>query len=142
LKGDIRAALLKGERRQIKGALRDQSLIAGVGNAYSDEILHAARMSPFKPTSRLTPEETRRLYEALRTTLTEAIERSRGVAAGRLKAEKKSGLRVHGRTGEPCPVCGDTIREVSFSDSSLQYCPTCQTGGKPLADRRLSRLLK
>lgn len=136
------AALLKGERRQIKGALRDQGLIAGVGNAYSDEILHAAKMSPFKPTSTLTQEELGRLHTALRTTLTEAVERSRGVAAGRLKAEKKSGLRVHGRTGEPCPVCGDTIREVSFSDSSLQYCPTCQTGGKPLADRRMSRLLK
>ncbi|MGV9564166.1 Fpg/Nei family DNA glycosylase [Streptomyces sp. NPDC003480] len=136
------AGLLQGERRQIKGALRDQSLIAGVGNAYSDEILHAARMSPFKLASSLSPEETRRLYEALRTTLTEAVERSRGLAAGRLKAEKKSGLRVHGRAGEPCPVCGDTIREVSFSDSSLQYCPTCQTGGKPLADRRMSRLLK
>ncbi|MEU5367247.1 DNA-formamidopyrimidine glycosylase family protein [Streptomyces sp. NPDC005925] len=136
------AALLKGERRQLKGALRDQGLIAGVGNAYSDEILHAAKMSPFKPTASLTPEETTRLYEALRGTLTDAVERSRGVAAGRLKAEKKSGLRVHGRTGEPCPVCGDTIREVSFSDSSLQYCPTCQTGGRSLADRRLSRFLK
>ncbi|WP_069768877.1 Fpg/Nei family DNA glycosylase [Streptomyces sp. LUP30] len=136
------AALLAGERRRLKGALRDQSLIAGVGNAYSDEILHVARMSPFKLASSLTPEETHTLYEALRTTLTEAVERSRGLAAGRLKAEKKSGLRVHGRTGEPCPVCGDTIREVSFSDSSLQYCPTCQTGGKPLADRRMSRLLK
>jgi formamidopyrimidine-DNA glycosylase len=136
------ARLLSGERRRIKGALRDQSLIAGVGNAYSDEILHAARMSPFKVAASLSPEETRRLYEALRTTLTEAVERSHGVAAGHLKAEKKSGLRVHGRTGESCPVCGDTIREVSFSDSSLQYCPTCQTGGKPLADRRLSRLLK
>ncbi|WP_086772017.1 Fpg/Nei family DNA glycosylase [Streptomyces bobili] len=136
------AALLSGERRQLKGALRDQSLIAGVGNAYSDEILHAARMSPFKLAASLTPAETRTLYEALRATLTEAVERSRGVAAGRLKAEKKSGLRVHGRTGEPCPVCGDTVREVSFSDSSLQYCPTCQTGGKPLADRRMSRLLK
>ncbi|MBX4175849.1 Fpg/Nei family DNA glycosylase [Streptomyces geysiriensis] len=136
------AALLRGERRQLKGALRDQSLIAGVGNAYSDEILHAAKMSPFKRAASLTDEETARLYTALRTTLTEAVERSRGVAAGRLKSEKKSGLRVHGRTGEPCPACGDTIREVSFSDSSLQYCPTCQTGGKPLADRRLSRLLK
>jgi len=136
------AALLRPERRRLKGALRDQSLIAGVGNAYSDEILHAARMSPFKLAASLTPEETTRLYDALRTTLTEAVERSRGVAAGRLKAEKKSGLRVHARTGEPCPVCGDTIREVSFSDSSLQYCPTCQTGGKPLADRRMSRLLK
>ncbi|MEU3417080.1 DNA-formamidopyrimidine glycosylase family protein [Streptomyces murinus] len=136
------AALLTGERRQLKGALRDQSLIAGVGNAYSDEILHAAKMSPFKLAASLTPEETHHLYDALRGTLTEAVERIRGVAAGRLKSEKKSGLRVHGRTGEPCPVCGDTIREVSFSDSSLQYCPTCQTGGKPLADRRLSRLLK
>ncbi|MFI2433228.1 Fpg/Nei family DNA glycosylase [Streptomyces sp. NPDC018693] len=135
-------ALLSGERRQLKGALRDQSLIAGVGNAYSDEVLHAAKMSPFKLASSLTPEERERLYEALRVTLTEAVDRSRGLAAGRLKAEKKSGLRVHGRTGEPCPVCGDTVREVSFSDSSLQYCPTCQTGGKPLADRRLSRLLK
>ncbi|MEV6808073.1 DNA-formamidopyrimidine glycosylase family protein [Streptomyces sp. NPDC051132] len=136
------AALLRDERRRLKGALRDQSLIAGVGNAYSDEILHAAKMSPFKLAASLTPEETHRLYGALRATLTEAVERARGVAAGRLKAEKKSGLRVHGRSGLPCPVCGDTIREVSFSDSSLQYCPTCQTGGRPLADRRLSRLLK
>ncbi|MFG3023321.1 Fpg/Nei family DNA glycosylase [Streptomyces sp. NPDC048254] len=136
------AALLGDERRQLKGALRDQSLIAGVGNAYSDEILHAARMSPFKLAASLTPEEVHGLYEALRATLSEAVERSHGLAAGRLKSEKKSGLRVHGRTGEPCPVCGDTIREVSFSDSSLQYCPTCQTGGKPLADRRMSRLLK
>ncbi|MFF8602494.1 Fpg/Nei family DNA glycosylase [Streptomyces sp. NPDC015232] len=135
-------ALLAGERRQIKGALRDQSLIAGIGNAYSDEILHAAKTSPFKPVQNLTPEETAALHEAMRTTLSEAVERSRGLAAGRLKAEKKSGLRVHGREGEACPVCGDTIRSVSFSDSSLQYCPTCQTGGRPLADRRLSRLLK
>ncbi|MFD5779020.1 Fpg/Nei family DNA glycosylase [Streptomyces sp. NPDC126933] len=136
------ARLLAGERRQIKGALRDQRLIAGIGNAYSDEILHAAKMSPFKPVKNLSEDEITVLYEAMRSTLHEAVERSRGVAAGRLKAEKKSGLRVHGRTGEACPVCGDTIREVSFSDSSLQYCPTCQTGGKPLADRRMSRLLK
>ncbi|MEU0083407.1 DNA-formamidopyrimidine glycosylase family protein [Streptomyces sp. NPDC006274] len=136
------ARVLAGERRQLKGALRDQRLIAGIGNAYSDEILHAAKMSPFKPVQNLNDTERDALYEALRTTLGEAVERSRGVAAGRLKSEKKSGLRVHGRTGQPCPVCGDTVREVSFSDSSLQYCPTCQTGGKPLADRRLSRLLK
>ncbi|MBB4893194.1 formamidopyrimidine-DNA glycosylase [Streptomyces olivoverticillatus] len=134
--------LLRGERRQIKGVLRDQSVIAGIGNAYSDEILHAARMSPFKLAATLTDAEAAGLYEALETTLREAVERSRGHAAGELKAEKKTGLRVHGRTGQPCPVCGDTVREVSFSDSSLQYCPTCQTGGKPLADRRLSRLLK
>lgn len=134
--------LLTGERRQLKGALRDQSLIAGIGNAYSDEILHVARMSPFKPTQNLTEAETAVLYEAMRTTLREAVERSHGVAAGKLKAEKKSGLRVHGRTGEACPVCGDTIREVSYRDSSLQYCPTCQTGGTPLADRRTSKFLK
>ncbi|MER6360458.1 DNA-formamidopyrimidine glycosylase family protein [Kitasatospora sp. NPDC001527] len=135
-------ALLSGERRRIKGVLRDQSVLAGVGNAYSDEVLHAARMSPYKLAADLSPEETERLFEALGTTLREAVERSRGLAAGELKAEKKLGLRVHGRTGQPCPVCGDTVREVSFADSSLQYCPTCQTGGRPLADRRMSRLLK
>ncbi|MFF2223252.1 Fpg/Nei family DNA glycosylase [Streptomyces globisporus] len=136
------AALLAGERRQIKGALRDQSLIAGIGNAYSDEILHVAKMSPFKRTADLTEDDVTRLYTALRTTLRDAVDRSSGVEAGKLKAEKKTGMRVHGRTGEACPVCGDTILEVSFSDSSLQYCPTCQTGGKPLADRRLSKFLK
>ncbi|WP_405763049.1 zf-TFIIB domain-containing protein [Streptomyces sp. NBC_01420] len=139
---DAFAALLDGERRQIKGALRDQSLIAGIGNAYSDEILHVAKMSPFKLTANLTDDEVTRLHEAMRATLEDAVARSGGVEAGRLKAEKKSAMRVHERTGQACPVCGDTIREVSFSDSSLQYCPTCQTGGKPLADRRLSRLLK
>ncbi|MFE5582824.1 Fpg/Nei family DNA glycosylase [Kitasatospora sp. NPDC056531] len=136
------AALMRGGRRRLKGVLRDQSVLAGVGNAYSDEVLHAARMSPYKLAASLTEEETARLYEALGSTLRDAVERSRGLAAGELKAEKKLGLRVHGRTGQPCPVCGDTVREVSFADSSLQYCPTCQTGGKPLADRRLSRLLK
>jgi formamidopyrimidine-DNA glycosylase len=139
---EVFAGLLRGERRQIKGVLRDQSVIAGIGNAYSDEILHVARMSPFKLAASLTEDDTAQLYEAVGTTLREAVERSRGLAAGKLKAEKKSGLRVHGRTGQPCPVCGDTIREVCFSDSALQYCPTCQTGGKPLADRRMSRLLK
>jgi formamidopyrimidine-DNA glycosylase len=121
--------------------LRDQSVIGGIGNAYSDEILHVAKMSPFKPSS-MSDDEIAVLYEAMQTTLRDAIERSEGLAAAELKAEKKSGMRVHGRTGQACPVCGDTVREVSFADSSLQYCPTCQTGGKPLADRRLSRLLK
>ncbi|MEV5138110.1 DNA-formamidopyrimidine glycosylase family protein [Streptomyces syringium] len=139
---EVFAGLLREERRQLKGVLRDQSVIAGIGNAYSDEILHAARMSPFKLAASLTEEETAALYAALGATLRDALERSRGHAAGELKAEKKSGLRVHGRTGQSCPVCQDTIREVSYRDSSLQYCPTCQTGGKPLADRRLSRLLK
>ncbi|WP_031101136.1 Fpg/Nei family DNA glycosylase, partial [Streptomyces sp. NRRL S-15] len=132
---DAFATVLAGARRQVKGALRDQSLIAGIGNAYSDEILHVAKMSPFKLTTSLGDDDITHLYNAMRTTLQEAVERSRGVAAGRLKAEKKTSMRVHGRTGQPCPVCGDTVLEVSFSDSSLQYCPTCQTGGKPLADR-------
>jgi len=136
------AALLADRRTQIKGVLRDQHIIAGIGNAYSDEVLHAARMSPFKVASSLTPDQVRLLYDAIVTTLTDASKRAAGVAAGDLKAEKKTGLRVHGKTGQPCPACGDTIREVSFADSALQYCPTCQTGGKPLADRRLSRLLK
>ncbi|MFF7636770.1 Fpg/Nei family DNA glycosylase [Kitasatospora sp. NPDC008050] len=135
-------AMLAGERRQLKGMLRDQSVLAGIGNAYSDEILHVARMSPFKQAARLTEAESETLYRAIGDTLRDAVARSHGLAAGELKAEKKTGLRVHGRAGQPCPVCGDTIREVSFADSALQYCPTCQTGGKPLADRRLSRLLK
>ncbi|GAB3618506.1 Fpg/Nei family DNA glycosylase [Okibacterium endophyticum] len=128
-------------RSQIKGVLRNQSIIAGIGNAYSDEILHVARMSPFKPAS-MSAEETSRLFDAMQTTLRAAVERADGLAASELKREKKSGLRVHGRTGQACPVCGDTIRQVTFADSTLQYCPTCQTGGKPLADRVLSRLLK
>ena len=140
---DVLGGILAAEgRKQIKGVLRHQGTIAGIGNAYSDEILHAARMSPYKPAGSLEPEELHTLYTALRTTLGDAVARSRGLAASELKGEKKTNLAVHGRTGQPCPVCGDTVREVSFADSSLQYCPTCQTGGKPLADRRMSRLLK
>ncbi len=131
-----------GGRSQLKGVLTDQSVIAGIGNAYSDDVLHAARLSPFKPASSLTAAEVDRLYAAVTDTLVDAVGRARGLAAGDLKAEKKMGLRVHGRAGQPCAACGDTVREVSFADKSLQYCPTCQTGGKPLADRRLSRLLK
>jgi formamidopyrimidine-DNA glycosylase len=134
--------VIAGDRSQIKGLLRDQAKIAGIGNAYSDEILHAARMSPFKAAANLSEDEQQRLYDAMRSVLMDAVGRARGLAAGQLKAEKKLGMRVHGRAGQPCPVCGDTVREVSFHDSSLDYCPTCQTGGKPLADRRLSRLLK
>jgi formamidopyrimidine-DNA glycosylase len=131
-------------RAQLKGVLRSQSTVAGIGNAYSDELLHAARMSPYKPavTVAESPEELRTLYDAIRNVLADAVNRSQGLAASELKGEKKSHLAVHGRTGEPCPVCGDTVREVSFADSSLQYCPTCQTGGKPLADRRTSKFLK
>jgi formamidopyrimidine-DNA glycosylase len=139
---DALAGLLGDKRVQVKGALTDQSLVAGVGNAYSDEALHAARLSPFKIAASLDTDEVARLHDALVSVVTAAVERSKDLPAGELKAEKKSGLAVHGRTGLPCPVCGDTVREVSFADKSLQYCPTCQTGGKPLADRRLSRLLK
>lgn len=139
---DVLAGLLTGRRTQIKGVLRDQKIIAGIGNAYSDEVLHAAKMSPFKLASSLTPDEVADLHGVIVGTLRSAIERSTGLAAAELKAEKKAGLAVHGRAGQPCPVCGDVVREVSFADSALQYCATCQTGGKPLADRRLSRLLK
>ncbi|KUG52845.1 DNA lyase [Serinicoccus chungangensis] len=136
------SALLQGRRTQIKGVLRDQSILAGVGNAYSDEILHAARLSPFALAAGLTPEQVGELYQALRTTLQAAVMAAEGKPAAALKDAKRAGMNVHGRTGEACPVCGDTVREVSFADSSLQYCPTCQTGGKPLADRRMSRLLR
>ena len=139
---DVLAKILDGRRTQVKGVLRDQKLIAGIGNAYSDEVLHAAKMSPFRLASSLSPEEVAALHAVIIGTLREAIGRADGLAASDLKKEKKAGLRVHGKAGEPCPVCGDTIREVSFADSALQYCPTCQTGGKPLADRRMSRLLK
>jgi formamidopyrimidine-DNA glycosylase len=128
--------------KQLKGVLRDQSTIAGIGNAYSDDILHAARLSPFKAAGKLTPDEIATLYAAVHDVLTDAVTRSEGLGAADLKAEKKLGMRVHGRTGQPCPVCGDVVREVSFADSSLQYCATCQTDGKPLADRRFSKFLK
>jgi formamidopyrimidine-DNA glycosylase len=135
-------ALLAGRRTQVKGLLRDQSVLAGVGNAYSDEVLHAARLSPFAIAGSLTTEQVDVLYDAMARVLREAVGAAAGRPAAELKDAKRAGMRVHGRTGEPCPVCGDVVREVSFADSSLQYCPTCQTGGKPLADRRMSRLLK
>lgn len=136
------AALLRSRNQQVKGALRDQSLIAGIGNAYSDEILHAARLSPFALTGRLTEEEVARLHAAMGEVLTHAVAAAAGRPAAALKDAKRAGMRVHGRAGEPCPVCGDTVREVTFADSALQYCPRCQTGGKVLADRRMSRLLR
>ncbi|MGN6300044.1 MAG: Fpg/Nei family DNA glycosylase [Angustibacter sp.] len=139
---DALARILAGQRTQVKGLLRDQSVLAGVGNAYSDEVLHAARLSPYALAATLSDAQVDELYAALRSVLTEAVAAASGKPAKELKDAKRAGLHVHGRTGEACPVCGDTVREVSFADSSLQYCPTCQTGGKPLADRRLSRLLK
>ena len=136
--------LLLRKNQQVKGLLRDQATIAGIGNAYSDEILHVAKISPFAQTKAIAadPEVLQRLYDAVGETLRAAIATSSGKPAAELKDAKRSGMRVHGRTGQRCPVCGDVVREVSFADSSLQYCATCQTGGKILADRRMSRLLK
>ncbi|RLK60136.1 Fpg/Nei family DNA glycosylase [Actinokineospora cianjurensis] len=135
-------AVLKGRTERLKNLLTSQRVLAGIGNAYSDEIMHVARLSPYATPARLPEESIDQLYDAMRTVLTDAVARSVGQDAARLKGEKRSGLRVHARTGLPCPICADTIREVSFADKAFQYCPTCQTGGKPLADRRLSRLLK
>lgn len=139
--------LVTGRNQQIKGLLRDQGTIAGIGNAYSDEILHAARTSPFALTGKLGPAQVDVLYASIRDVLDQAVAAASGKPAAQLKDAKRQGMRVHGRTGEPCPgwdgtPCGDTVHEVAFADSSLQYCPTCQTGGKPLADRRMSRLLR
>ncbi len=139
---DAFAALLAGRRTQIKGLLRDQGLIAGIGNAYSDEILHAAKMSPYAPAANLNDVEVDRLYEAMQQTLREAVAEAAGKPPADLKDAKRRGMQVHARRGEACPVCGDTVRSVFFADRSMEYCPTCQTGGRVLADRRLSRLLK
>ncbi len=142
LSPDDLAGLLAGNSGRLKSVITDQKVIAGIGNAYSDEILHVAKLSPFATAGKLTVEQVSALHDAMISVLTDAVTRSVGQQAATLKGEKRSGLRVHDRTGLPCPVCGDTVREVSFADKSFQYCPTCQTGGKVLADRRLSRLLK
>jgi formamidopyrimidine-DNA glycosylase len=139
---DQLAGLLAKRTERIKNLIIDQSVLAGVGNAYSDEILHVAKLSPYAVAGRLGEAKLNALHDAMRKVLTGAVDRSVGQHAATLKGEKRSGLRVHARTGLPCPVCCDTIREVSFADRSFQYCPTCQTGGKPLADRRLSRLIR
>lgn len=134
--------ILSGASTRLKTLLADQRTIAGIGNAYSDEILHVARLSPFAIAGKLDAEAGDRLHAAMIGVLTEAVDRAVGQDAALLKGEKRSGMRVHARTGLPCPVCGDTVREVSYAERSFQYCATCQTGGKPLADRRLSRLVK
>ncbi|HEX8934699.1 MAG TPA: DNA-formamidopyrimidine glycosylase family protein [Pseudonocardiaceae bacterium] len=134
--------VLRGRTERLKTMLTDQTMIAGMGNAYSDEVLHAARLSPYASAGRLPEDALDRLHDALRRVLLDAVARSVGQDAARLKGEKRAGLAVHARAGLPCPVCGDTVREVSFADRAFQYCPTCQTGGKPLADRRLSRLVR
>jgi formamidopyrimidine-DNA glycosylase len=142
LSRDEFAERIRSRNGQVKGVIVDQEVLAGIGNAYSDEILHVAKMSPFALTGKLTDEQITTLYESMIQVETDAVNRSVGQRAAELKGEKRAGMRVHARTGLPCPVCGDTVREVSFADKSLQYCPTCQTGGKPLADRRLSKLIR
>ena len=134
--------LMRAQKGRIKTVITDQRVLAGIGNAYSDEILHTAKLSPFATAATLKDEQLDRLYGATVSTLNGAVDRAVGGQAARLKGEKRTGLQVHARTGLPCPVCGDTVAEVSFADRSFQYCPTCQTGGKPLADRRLSRLIR
>ncbi len=136
------AEVFAGRTERLKTALTTQGVIAGIGNAYSDEILHTAKLSPYATAGKLSDPALDALHAAMVAVLRDAVARSVGQHAALLKGEKHAGLRVHGRTGLPCPVCGDTVREVSFADKSFQYCPTCQTGGRPLADRRLSRLLK
>ena len=142
LTADDLGPLLGNQGGRIKTVITDQKVMAGIGNAYSDEILHVARLSPFATANKLTTAQLGSLHDAMASVLTDAVSRSVGQQAATLKGEKRSGLRVHARTGLPCPVCGDTVREVSFADKSFQYCPTCQTGGRVLADRRMSRLLK
>ena len=136
------AELLSTQRAQVKRAITDQTVLAGIGNAYSDEILHAARLSPFKIAAKLSTHDIARLHAAMVSVLEAAVQRSVGQKAATLKSEKRSGLVVHARAGLPCPVCGDIIREVSFADRSFQYCPSCQTEGRELADRRMSKLLR
>jgi formamidopyrimidine-DNA glycosylase len=139
----FRAALTQ-ENRTLKRALTDPRLISGVGNAYSDEILHAARLSPIALTHRLTPDEWQRLFDATRFTLSLWIDRL--VAEARKKFPEgvtafRPEMAVHGRFGQPCPRCGNPIQRIRYADNETNYCATCQTGGKVLADRSLSRLL-
>ncbi len=140
----FRAALSR-ENRTLKRALTDPHLVAGIGNAYSDEILHAARLSPFVRTGELADEAWGRLHEATQSTLRAWIERLRAELAGRFP-EKVTAFRpemaVHGRFGLPCPACGTAVQRLVYAENEANYCPTCQTGGKLLADRALSRLLR
>jgi len=140
----FRAALSR-ENRTLKRALTDPRLFDGIGNAYSDEILHAARLSPVKRTSRLSEEESERLYRAARATLTTWIKRLAGEAAAEFPERVtafREGMAVHGRFGSPCPDCGSPVQRIVYAENEANYCARCQTGGKLLADRALSQLLK
>ena len=136
-------AALSAENRTLKRALTDPRTIDGIGNAYSDEILHAAQLSPLAQTQKLKPQDWERLFKATRETLQAWIDRL-SAAVEREFPEKvtafRDGMAVHGRYGKPCPRCGETIRRIRYADNETNYCPNCQTGGKVLADRALSRL--
>ncbi len=139
------AARLKADRHTLKRALTDPHLFSGIGNAYSDEILHRAKLSPFAQTQSLSGEDTRRLYAAVRSTLTEWTERLREEAGADLPEKVtafREGMAVHGRFRKPCPVCGSPVQRIVYAENETNYCARCQTGGKVLADRALSRLLK
>lgn len=139
------AAVLTRENHTLKRALTDPHLFSGIGNAYSDEILHAAKLSPVALTRKLTPAEIERLRDATRRTLQEWTERLRREAGGSFP-EKVTAFRpemaVHGKFGQPCPVCGTKVQRIVYAENEVNYCPGCQTKGKVLADRSLSRLLK
>jgi formamidopyrimidine-DNA glycosylase len=141
---EFRAALME-ESHTLKRALTDPHLFSGIGNAYSDEILHRAKLSPFRLTRSLTPEESAVLFEACRAVLTEWIERLQAEAGDGFPEKVtafQEGMAVHGRFGKPCPVCGTPVQRLVYADNEANYCPGCQTGGRLLADRALSRLLK
>jgi formamidopyrimidine-DNA glycosylase len=138
-------AALKRENHTLKRALTDPRLFSGIGNAYSDEILHAAKLSPFKQTSTLTAEEASRLFSAIRSVLSNWIERLQQETGSEFPEKVtafREGMAVHGRYGKPCPVCGSPVQRVAYASNEANYCVTCQTGGRLLADRSLSRLLR
>ena len=139
------ASRLRAENHTLKRSLADPRLFSGIGNAYSDEILHRARLSPVKLTGRLTEEEIARLFDATRATLAEWTERLRAEAGGGFPENVtafRPEMAVHGKFGQPCPVCGTAVQRIRYADNETNYCPRCQTDGKLLADRALSRLLK
>jgi formamidopyrimidine-DNA glycosylase len=138
------AQRLRSENHTLKRALTDPRLFSGIGNAYSDEILHRAKLSPFAMTAQLADEEVARLFEATRATLSEWIERTREEAGAGFPEKVtafRSGMAVHGRYGKPCPTCGAPIQRIVYAENETNYCARCQTDGKILADRALSRLL-
>jgi formamidopyrimidine-DNA glycosylase len=142
---DAFRAAIRRENHTLKRALTDPRLFSGIGNAYSDEILHRARLSPLTWTSRLSDDEVGRLFDATRSVLAEWLDRLRAEAGDGFPEKVtafREGMAVHGRFGQPCPVCGTAVQRIRYAENETNYCPRCQTGGQVLADRSLSRLLK